>query len=45
MARSAIDPEALADREVPLSKLQQQLDKAIDDEDYGTAAQLRDEIE
>jgi len=43
--RGATDPEALTDREIPLSSLQRQLEDAIDNEDYGTAAQLRDEIE
>jgi protein-arginine kinase activator protein McsA len=30
---------------VPLSRLQQQLDAAVEGEDYAAAAQLRDEIE
>jgi protein-arginine kinase activator protein McsA len=31
--------------EVPLAKLQQQLDQAIDDEDYEAAAVLRDALQ
>jgi hypothetical protein len=41
----AIDPEVFTDPDVPLSKLQQLLDAAIDDEDYATAAQLRDTLQ
>ena len=35
----------LTTRDVPISRLQQLLDRAIESEDYGGAAQLRDEIQ
>jgi len=45
IAQGAIDPDALTDASVSLSQLQQQLEDAIENEDYGAAAELRDEIE
>jgi protein-arginine kinase activator protein McsA len=45
LRRSSIDPEVIADKSVPIAYLQRQLHQAIDEEDYGTAAQLRDEIQ
>ena len=44
-ARLAFDPELLTDPDVPLSKLQELLDAAIEDEDYAVAAQLRDTLQ
>ena len=43
--RGGVDDKVLYTEELPLSKLQQQLDQAIDDEDYEAAAQLRDVIQ
>lgn len=37
--------DVLTDRETPLSRLQELLDDAIDNEDYDSAAQLRDELQ
>ena len=45
ICHGTIDPEALTDRNIPISDLQKQLQTAIDSEDYAVAAQLRDEIE
>jgi protein-arginine kinase activator protein McsA len=45
LCHGTIDPEALTDRTTPISELQEQLQDAIDSEDYAVAAQLRDEIE
>ena len=36
---------ALYDPDVPLKKLQQMLEQAVDDEEYEAAAQLRDVIQ
>lgn len=41
----AVDPDLLTDPDVPLSRLQQLLDEAIDQEDYAAAAQLRDTLQ
>lgn len=41
----AVDPDLLTDPEVPVSKLQQLLEDAIDREDYSAAAQLRDAVQ
>ncbi|EFN58975.1 hypothetical protein CHLNCDRAFT_137591 [Chlorella variabilis] len=43
--RGGVDDKVLYTEELPLSKLQQQLDQVIDDEDYEAAAQLRDVIQ
>jgi protein-arginine kinase activator protein McsA len=45
LCHGTIDPEALTDRNTPISELQKLLQTAIDSEDYAVAAQLRDEIE
>ncbi len=44
--RSGLDADkVMYSDEVPLAKLQQQLDQAIDDEDYEAAAVLRDALQ
>ena len=41
----AVDPDVLTDPDVPLSRLQQLLDDAIDREEYTDAARIRDALQ
>lgn len=45
MVARAVDPDLLTDPDVPLSRLEQLLEDAIDQEDYSAAAQLRDALQ
>ncbi len=45
VARTEAEPEEVRAARSPLARMQAQLDKAIESEDYERAAQLRDEIE